>query len=203
MSKQQTVGVEGSEFDQHVFSFIYAALMFSKTALHPWKTLRDLLNRIPLQSLSLRPVFYMSAFVNVQMFLYLVRLFVWLFVLKKKKRSVELISMAKWPKGDLMRCSSNESPLYQLVGEGTFLRRRALTRGQLTSVPGSITYYLWSNVCVFCMHYRVPHKGRIMSLFPYVYIFKCQGFYLSGACGWLRGKLRIVSHPATLTFTQH
>lgn len=30
-----------------------------------------------------------------------------------------------------------------------------------------------------------------MSLFPYVHIFKCQGFYLSGACGWLRAILKI------------
>lgn len=201
-SKQQTVGVEGSEFDQHVFSFIHATLMFSKTALHPWKTLRDLLKRDPLAIClyvllsTCKPLWmYKCSYV-------LSCLFVCLIVLLKKK-SVELISVAKWPKGDLMRCSSNKSPLYELVGRGTFLKRRALTQGQLTSVPGSITYYLWSNVCEFCMHCRVPHKRRIMSLFPYVHIFMCQGFYLSGACGWLRSKLRIVSHPATHTFTQH
>lgn len=103
---------------------------------------------------------------------------------------------------DFLWDSSNESPLCQMVGGGTFLRMRALIWGQLTSVPGSITYYLWSNVCVFCMHYRVPHKVRIMSLISYVHIFKCQGFYLSGACGWLRGKLGIVC-PILLTLHLH
>lgn len=161
------------------------------------------LKGIPLQSVSTSCFLHVSLCecTNVPMSC-LVCLFVCLIVLLKKK-SVELISVAKWPKGDLMRWSSNKSPLYELVGRGTFLKRRALTQGQLTSVPGSITYYLWSNVCEFCMHCRVPHKRRIMSLFPYVHIFMCQGFYLSGACGWLRSKLRIVSHPATHTFTQH
>lgn len=162
------------------------------------------------------------------MFLYLVRLFVcswkkkkgqlsWLlwkigqkgfwcaastssFLITLPKYAVPLISISELQEFEWD--SSNENPLGQLVDGGTFLRRRALTWGQLTSVPGSITYYLWSNVCVFCMHYRVPHKGRIMSLFPYVHIFKCQG--LLEWCMWLwlmqRWTEDRVSHPANLTF---
>lgn len=50
-------------------------------------------------------------------------------------------------------------------------------------LPESINYYVWSNMCVVCMHYTVPHiKKKIVSFPIYSYVQVPRGHV---SCGWL------------------